>query len=754
MSQELVVVESPAKARTIKKYLGKKYQVLASVGHVKDLPKKDMGVDVENDFKPTYVIIKGKAKVLKQITDAAKKADAVYLAPDPDREGEAIAWHVAEEIAKTQKKEKKKTTVHRVLFNEITKKAIIKAISEPTTIKQPLVDAQQTRRILDRLVGYKISPILWEKVRRGLSAGRVQSVAVRIVCEREAEIAAFNSKEYWSIVAHLEGSIPPEFEAKLSKISGKDFEISNEGEAQKITKDLEKANFVLTKITKSERKRNPSPPFITSKLQQEAARKLGFSAKKTMTLAQMLYEGVEIPGAGPVGLITYMRTDSTRLSNDIVEQAREYIGVRFGKDVVPDKPVFYKSKKGAQDAHEAIRPTSMEYPPEVIEQHLERDVLRLYELIWKRFVASQMKPAVFDQTAFDVDAGTYALRATGQVMKFKGFISIYMEGEDEEKEKDEEDNPTLPKLSDGEKLKLKGLDPNQHFTQPPPRFTEASLVKELEEKGIGRPSTYASILSVIQDKQYAEKIEKRFRPTDLGKLVNDLLVNNFPEILDIGFTAEMEHELDQIEDGELDWVKALKDFYGPFEKALGKAKIKMRDVKRQQVETEVKCEKCGGTMVIKWGRHGEFLACSNYPECRNTKEFKKTEEGKIEIQKAETTDEKCEKCGKPMTVKRGRFGPFLACTGYPECKSTKAITTGIKCPECGKGELAQKRTRTGRFFYGCTNYPNCKFATWDKPVNEPCPECGSKILVEKYSKKTGTTSLACPNKECKYKKKS
>jgi DNA topoisomerase-1 len=731
MSQELVIVESPAKARTIKKYLGKKYQVLASVGHVKDLPKKDMGVDTEKDFEPTYVTIKGKAKILKQITDAAKKADAVYLAPDPDREGEAIAWHVAEEIAKTQKKVKKKTAVHRVLFNEITKKAITMAMEKPTTIKQDLVDAQQARRILDRLVGYKISPILWEKVRRGLSAGRVQSVAVRIVCEREAEIAAFQSKEYWSIVAHLEGSIPPEFEAKLNK----------------------KANFVLRKVTKSERKRNPSPPFITSKLQQEAARKLGFSAKKTMTLAQILYEGVEIPGSGPVGLITYMRTDSTRLSNEIVEQAREYIAARYGKEVVPEQPVFYKSKKGAQDAHEAIRPTTMEYPPEVIADHLDRDAFRLYDLIWKRFLASQMKPAVFDQTGFDIEAGKYMLRATGQVMKFKGFITMYMEDEDEVKEKDEEENPSLPDLPEGDKLALKGLDPNQHFTQPPPRFTEASLVKELEEKGIGRPSTYASIMSVIQDKQYVEKIEKRFRPTDLGKLVNDLLVNNFPEILDIGFTAEMEHELDQIEDGELDWVKALKDFYEPFEKALGKAKVKMRDVKRQQIETEIKCDKCGGTMVIKWGRHGEFLACSNYPDCRNTKEFKRTEDGKIEIKKMETTDEVCEKCGRPMVVKRGRFGPFLACSGYPECKTTKAITTGIKCPECGKGELAQKRTRTGRFFYGCTNYPKCKFATWDKPVNEPCPECGSKILVEKYSKKTGTTTLACPNKECKYKKK-
>ncbi len=752
MASNLVIVESPAKARTIKKYLGKDYQVLASVGHVKDLPAKEIGVDVDNNFAPTYVTIKGKTKVLKEITEASKKASAIYLAPDPDREGEAIAWHVAEEIAKAVKKSKTKPKMHRVLFNEITKRAIGEAIKKPTAIDQKLVDAQQARRILDRLVGYKISPLLWDKVRRGLSAGRVQSVAVRIVCEREEEIAAFTSKEYWSIVAHLEGSLPPRFEAKLAKIAGRDFEIANEGEAQKILGDLKALPFVLAKVTKSERKRNPLPPFITSKLQMDAARKLGFSAKKTMMLAQMLYEGVDVSGEGAVGLITYMRTDSTRVSDEALANVRDFIGTRFGAEYLPDAPIIYKSKKGAQDAHEAIRPTSMEYTPEVVANSLDPDAARLYDLIWKRFVASQMKPAVFDQTSFDVTADKYLLRATGQVMKFPGFISVYLEGEDEAKEKDEEENPELPDLAEGEKLKKHGIDPHQHFTQPPPRYTEASLVKELEEKGIGRPSTYASILSVIQDKEYVKKIENRFHPSDLGKLVNNLLVASFPDILSTSFTAEMERELDQVEDGELGWVQALKNFYGPFEKALGAAKEHMRDVKRQNIETNLTCEKCGGVMVIKWGRHGEFLACVNYPECRNTKEFRKTESGDIEIREAPTTDEKCPTCGSPMAVKRGRFGPFIACTRYPDCKTTKPITTGITCPECLKGELSARKSKRGKAFYGCTKYPDCKFVTWDKPVKGPCPDCGYAVLVQKYSKKTNSTTLACPKEGCGYKK--
>jgi DNA topoisomerase-1 len=746
MAQSLVIVESPTKAKTIKKYLGRNFSVLASVGHVKDLPQKELGVDIEKGFAPKYVVIRGKQKVLKKITDAAMEADAVYLAPDPDREGEAIAWHIGEEI---NKKTKGKSKVYRVLINEITQKAVKEAISNPGKLDQKLFDAQQARRILDRLVGYKISPILWKKVRRGLSAGRVQSVALRILCEREAEIEAFVSKEYWSIVAHLSGSKEPAFEAKLAKINGRPFEISDEKDAGKIADDLERQNFVLEKIAKSERKRNPAPPFITSKLQQEAARKLGFSAKKTMVLAQQLYEGVEIGGEGLVGLITYMRTDSPRVSDDALNAVREFITERYGAKYLPLEPNQYKSKRGAQEAHEAIRPTSMKFPPEKVESCLERDAYRLYDLIWKRFVASQMNPAVFDQTAFDIKAGIYSLRATGQIMKFSGFMEVYLEGVDEEQLKDEEENPALPELNEGEVLKLLGLDKNQHFTQPPPRFTEASLVKELEELGIGRPSTYASILSVIQEKEYVNKKENRFFPTELGKLVNELLVKSFPEIIDVGFTAQMEEELDQVEEGKRTWVATLKDFYGPFEKALSQASKKMRDIKKEQIVTEFKCENCGSPMVIKWGRHGEFLACQAYPQCRNTKEFARTPEGKIEISKQKTTEEKCEKCGSPMVVRRGRFGEFLACSRYPECKTTKSMGVGVNCPECG-GELVARRSGKGRTFYGCSNYPKCRFASWNKPVPGPCPKCGYPILVEKYNSKTGQTRTFCPQKECGY----
>jgi len=745
MGQSLIVVESPAKAKTIKKYLGRGYQVVASVGHIMDLPQNELGVDIKKNFEPTYVIIKGKQKILKKIIDTAKEADEVFLAPDPDREGEAIAWHIGEEIQKKAKKKK----VHRILFNEITEKAIKEAIKNPKALDKNLFEAQQARRILDRLVGYQISPILWKKVRRGLSAGRVQSVAVRIVCERETEIAAFVAKEYWSIVAHLLGSKEPPFEAKLFKFKGENVEVSNEKSARGIVKELEKLPFILEKITKSERKRNPTPPFITSKLQQEAARKLGFTARKTMALAQQLYEGVELGDAGLVGLITYMRTDSPRVSDVALDDVRSYITEKYGKDYLPAEPNRYKSKRSAQEAHEAVRPTSLSYPPEAVEAYLEKDALRLYELIWKRFVASQMNPAVFDQTAFDINAGPYLFRATGQIMKFPGFIAVYMEGVDEDEAKNEEENPTLPPLTEGEKLILQGLDPNQHFTQPPPRFTEASLVKELEECGIGRPSTYAAILSTIQDKEYVKKNEGRFWPTELGKLVNDLLVGSFPEIMDIGFTAQMEEELDDVEEGKRTWVATLKDFYGPFEKALKSAATQMRDVKKQQVATEYTCEKCGSPMVIKWGRHGEFLACSKYPECKTTREFKRTDEGEIKVQEQKTTDEKCEKCGSPMLVKRGRFGEFLACSRYPECKTTKSISIGVKCPDCG-GDLVARRSGKGKTFYGCSKYPKCKFAMWNKPTPGPCPKCGYPVLMEKYVKKTNEVLIACPKKECGY----
>jgi len=755
MPNALVIVESPAKAKTIKKYLGKGYSVMASVGHVVDLPQRDLGVDVENNFEPKYVVIRGKAKVLKKITDTAKGSDEVFLATDPDREGEAIAWHIADRIKRASKGKGKgkEPAVHRALFNEITSRAIRSAIDNPSDLDRNLFDAQQARRILDRLVGYRLSPLLWDKVRRGLSAGRVQSVAVRIVCEREAEIEKFVPTEYWSIVANLEGSKPPPFEAKLVKIDGEDFAIDNGEDANRVADEIRSLEIKLARITRKERRRNPSPPFITSKLQQEAARKLGFTAKKTMALAQMLYEGVELGDEGSVGLITYMRTDSVRVADSAIAEVRDYIKDKYGKPSLPEKPVHYKGKKGAQDAHEAIRPTSCAYPPEAVEKYLERDAMRLYDLIWKRFVASQMMPAVYDQTSFDIEAGRYLLRATGQVLKFPGFIAVYIEGEDEVAQKGEEENPTLPDLTEGEILKLLGLEPHQHFTQPPPRFTEASLVKELEEKGIGRPSTYASIMSTIQDKDYVRKMEGRFYPTELGKLVNELLVANFPKILDVGFTAMMESELDEVEEGQRGWVATLQEFYEPFEDALARARKKMRDVKREQVKTDIECDKCGSPMVIKWGRHGEFLACSNYPDCRNTKEFDRAEDGSIRIREVETSDEKCDLCGSPMIVRRGRFGEFLACSRYPDCKGTKSISTGITCPECKGGNLVQKRTRGGRLFFGCERYPKCKYALWDKPVEGPCPQCGWPVLVEKYSRKTGETSIACPQKGCSYKKK-
>ncbi|MBN1283479.1 MAG: type I DNA topoisomerase [Proteobacteria bacterium] len=752
MPNALVIVESPAKARTIKKYLGRGYSVLASVGHIMDLPQRDLGVDVEKGFEPKYVVIKGKSKVLKQITKAAAESDEIYLAPDPDREGEAIAWHIAEQIKKSlgRRKGADGPRMHRARFNEITQRAIKQAIENPTVLDRNLFEAQQARRILDRLVGYRISPLLWDKVRRGLSAGRVQSVAVRIVCEREDEIEKFVTKEYWSVVANLEGSLPPPFEAKLVKIDGKDFEIGAGELARAVTDEMRGGKFTLTSIIRKERQRKPSPPFITSKLQQEAARKLGFTAKKTMSLAQRLYEGIDLGDEGSVGLITYMRTDSTRIADSAVAEAREFIKGRYGAETLPASPNVYRSKKGAQEAHEAIRPTSMSYPPEAVADHLDRDLHRLYDLIWKRFVASQMKPAVFDQTAFDIAAGRFLLRATGQVLKFPGFIAVYLEGEDDAAEKDEEENPTLPDLKEGEVLTLHGIEPHQHFTQPPPRFTEASLVKELEEKGIGRPSTYASIMSVIQDKGYVRKAEGRFHPSDLGRLVNGLLVSSFPRVLDVGFTAQMEVELDEVEEGRRGWVETLNDFYGPFQEALSKARVKMRDVKRQTVETDIECERCGKAMVIKWGRHGEFLACSGYPDCRNTKEFTRDEGGNIVVSSAPTTDELCPACGSPMVVRRGRYGEFLACSKYPECKGTRSIGTGVTCPECGKAELVQKSTKRGKPFYGCADYPKCKFALWDMPVAGPCPLCGFPVLVKKPSKRGGEPHIACGRKGCKY----
>ncbi len=819
MAKALVIVESPSKAKIINKYLGSGYKVLASVGHVKDLPKKGIGIDFDNNFEPTYEIIPGKAKVIKELKAAAKDAETIFVATDPDREGEAIGWHIKEEL---EGRGKSKKTVKRVLFNEITKNAIKESFNNPTDIDQHLVDSQQARRLLDRIVGYQVSPLLWDKVRRGLSAGRVQSVALRLVVEREREILAFVPSEYWTIEANLGAKLPPAFDARLIRIEEKsvkttdfnptsvegviadygvkknEIHIKDEQQAGDLVADIEKQTFVVSSVTTKEKKRNPVPPFITSKLQQEASRKLRFPVKKTMQVAQRLYEGVEIGDEGLVGLITYMRTDSTRVSDGALAEVRDYIGDQYGAKFLPEKPVFYRSKKDAQDAHEAIRPTSVLRTPEAMAQYLGKDELALYKLIWQRFVASQMMPAIFDQTTIDIKAGErYLFRATGSVLKFSGFLAVYEEGKDEKDEEDEEQEHKLPRVEQGETLKLNKLKPDQHFTEPPPRFTEATLVKALEEKGIGRPSTYAAIMTVITDREYAAKKEGRFFPTELGMIVNDLLVENFDDLFNVQYTARMEEELDEIEEGKLPWTAALADFYGKFTKDLEHAKKNMRDVKRQEIITDIKCEACGSFMAKKFGRYGEFLACTNYPDCKTTRDLPKVQDEVDEETHENAGEETCENCGRPMAMKRGRFGQFLACTGYPECKTTRKIqkggaiaaptvqleetcpqcgkhlvikqgrfgaftacsnypeckfikqdTTGVACPEDG-GEIVVKRGKK-KTFYGCSNYPKCNFVLWDKPVAKGCPKCGARFLVEKW-KKEGNRELQCRAEDCDYK---
>ena len=745
MAKSLLIVESPAKARTIKKYLGKDFNVMASVGHIKDLPKSKLGIDIEDDFSPQYVVIKGKGNIIKDIKKEAKKAENVFLAPDPDREGEAIAWHIADEI-------KDKDKIYRVLFNEITKKGIEEAIKHPLKIDYDKFEAQQARRILDRLVGYQISPLLWDKVRRGLSAGRVQSVAVRVICDREKEIKAFLPEEYWSVTTRLEGNDPPPVEAKLVRIKGEKAKLSNEEETTSLLKNIEAADYIVEKVTKKERKKNPTPPFITSTLQQDAARKLGFSAKKAMMLAQRLYEGADLGKEGPVGLITYMRTDSTRIADEALTEVRGFIEKEYGKEYLPKSARNFKSSKSAQEAHEAIRPTSTSYPPEMTKKFLEKDQFRLYELIWKRFVASQMAHAIIDQTSIDVGAEEATFRATGSIVRFQGFMTLYTEGKDQEEDSDK--GKILPDLKKGEKLKLLEITPRQHFTEPPPRFSEATLVKELEEKGIGRPSTYAAIISNIQDREYVRLEKKRFYPSELGMLITDLLVENFAEILNVEFTANMEKTLDAIEVGKENRIKALKDFYDYFRGALESAKTTMRDVKREEIPTDIVCEQCSSNMVIKWGKNGEFLACPNYPECKNTTNFKRDSDGKIEIvtEELELTSEKCPNCSNQMVIRSGRFGRFLACSDYPTCKGTKPLSMGVKCPTCGKGELCEKRSKKGKIFYSCSEFPSCKVAMWEKPLVEQCPLCKATFLVEKISKRDGTT-IRCYDKECGYSRK-
>lgn len=753
--KSLVIVESPAKANTINKILGKGFSVKASVGHVKDLPKKELGVDVEKDFQPKYVVIPGKEKTIRELKKAAKEADKIYLAPDPDREGEAIAWHIASEIAGPKSKAQK-DKIFRVTFNEITERAVLEAIKNPTLIDINKVDAQQARRVLDRLVGYGLSPLLWKKIRRGLSAGRVQSVAVRLVVDREREIQAFNKEEYWNINLQLEGAVPPQFWARLNKYKdaliinreaeGKDrFLITSAEEAQRLADEVGKASLTLTKIDRKERKRSPYPPFTTSTLQQEAARKLRFTAKKTMMFAQQLYEGIELGKEGSIGLITYMRTDSVRIAPEAQAWARQYIKDRFGEAYLPEKAPFYKSKSSAQEAHEAVRPTDINRPPESIKQFLSKEQLGLYTLIWNRFIASQMSPARLEQTTFIIEdpAKDFEVRTSGTVVKFDGFLVLYTESKDEI---EDEEGGLLPGLKTGQGLKLISIKPTQHFTQPPPRYTEATLVKTLEEKGIGRPSTYAAILSTIQDRKYAQKTEGRFSPTELGIVVNDLLVDKFPELIDLGFTAKMEEELDLIADGKMGWVKVMNDFYKPFSKDLSEAANTPGNARPADIPTDVTCEKCGMPMIIKWGRHGRFMACSGYPACRNTRPL---EGDGPEAKPQEPSDEKCPACGAEMLIKSGRFGKFLACSKYPECKTTKAISTGVKCPE-DDGDLVERRTKRGRSFWSCSKYPDCKFATWFKPVPGKCPECKADFLLEKRDKE-GTVILSCHKKDCGYK---
>ncbi len=741
----LVVVESPAKAKTINKYLGANYIVKASVGHVRDIPKKprfkgDIGIDIaDGTFEPAYEVIEGKKKVVAEIRKAAREVETVYLASDPDREGEAIAWHISEEIKDVN------TNLRRVLINEITKKGVTAAIAAPREIDMSKTNAQQARRVLDRLVGYKISPILWQKVQRGLSAGRVQSVAVRLVCEREEQIKAFVPEEYWSVDVTCRASQPPPFEARIWRWKGEKAEPKTKDEADAIAAELNAGGAVVASVEKKERRKKAQAPFITSRLQQDAARKLRFSAKRTMALAQRLYEGVELGDEGPTGLITYMRTDSTRISDDALTAVRQHITETYGPEYLPAEVNTYGNKERAQDAHEAIRPTLMEWTPERVQQALAAhpegvELTKLYTLIWQRFVASQMVPAVYDQTTIDMDRGQAVLRANGQVMKFAGYTKVYevAETDDAKAEAADAADKLLPPVEVGDAITLESVRPEQHFTQPPPRFSEASLVKELEERGIGRPSTYAAIMSTIVDRGYVEKKEARFWPTELGILVNGLLVVSFPEIVSSDFTAKMEADLDHVEDGREDWRRLLQTFYGPFALELEKAETEMRDVKKEEIPTEWTCEKCGKPMVIKWGRNGNFLACSGYPECRSTMEVVKNLDGTWEKVPPQTTDEVCETCGAPMTIKRGRFGSFLACTRYPDCKTTKPISLGVKCPRpgCG-GFIAEKRSRRGKPFYGCSNWAKkgCDFVAWDKPIPQPCPVCQAKFVLKKETKR-------------------
>ncbi|MGD9134152.1 MAG: type I DNA topoisomerase, partial [Desulfobacterales bacterium] len=717
----------------------------------------EMGIDIEGGFKPKYKNIPGKQKIIKTLKQAAGDATDIYLAPDPDREGEAIAWHTSEVLKKKGRK------FYRVLFHELTKDAINTAMRSPQSLDAPKYEAQQARRILDRLVGYQISPLLWRKVKGSLSAGRVQSVALRIICDRERAIHAFEPQEYWSITAHLEGDSPPPFAAKLVKKNNDKIEIPDEEKTNAILAELESHKFVVKKITKKTLRKNPLPPFTTSKLQQDAIRKLRFSAKKTMRIAQQLYEGIELGPGGPVGLITYMRTDSTRIAKEAAEEALGFIRGKFGDDYALDTPRFFKNRKKAQDAHEAIRPTSVANTPEEMAPYLSKEQLYLYRLVWQRFVASQMQQALINQVSVKIEAGPYEFAASGSTVKFPGFMALYKSVEDEIADKDQKKTPALPKLSEGLILRLLKLEPRQHFTQPPPRFSEASLVKELEENGIGRPSTYASILSTLREKEYANLQNRYFRPTELGFIVNDLLVENFPDIFDVEFTARMEENLDRIESSEDESLKILTQFYRPFKKNLEAADEDMLSVKGVGFSTGLACPECQKPLHIKVGKNGPFLACSGYPDCSYSNDYTRDEKGNIqpvEISSEEAVDKFCDKCGSPMVIKRGRYGEFLACSAYPDCKNTQSLNSngtnskiGVKCPANGcDGDIVERKSKRGKIFYGCSRFPKCDFASWDKPVARECPRCGAKILVEKTTKKQGTF-LMCLSEGCGFKER-
>ena len=742
MSKSLVVVESPAKAKTINKILGKDFVVKPCMGHVRDLPPKELGIDIEDGFKPRYVTIRGKGKILSGLRKAAQAADTTYLATDPDREGEAIAWHVAQAITR------KDDNVKRILFNEITPKAVRDSLEHSGVLDLHKVDAQQARRVLDRLVGYEISPLLWKVIHSGLSAGRVQSVAVRLICDRDREIKAFDPQEYWSIEALLGRESRGSFWARLLAKDGEKLDIVNQEQADRIAAELAEQDIAVKEVKQRDQVRRPAPPFTTSTLQQECARRMRFSVKRTMAVAQQLYEGIEVEGETR-GLITYMRTDSVRVAADAIAEVREQIDALYGREYVPEAPNHYRTKSSAQDAHEAIRPTSVALHPDEIKHLLKPDQARVYSLIWKRFVTSQMKPQVLSITTANVDAGPYLLRATGSVVKFPGFTLLYSESKEEEDKAQTVSNGTdqreegdasraMPAdIAAGEVLKLEQLAPEQHFTKPPPRFTEASLVKELESEGIGRPSTYAQIITTILDRKYVEKVDNRyFVATERGQTVNKLLVDTFPHLFNVTFTAHMEDKLDQVEDGGTNWVEIVQQFYDSWKGDLDTANSRRKELKRALQEvSEENCEECGADMVVKWGRNGRFLACSGYPKCKNTKPLE--EQSEVE------TDEVCDQCSAPMVVKTGRYGRFLACSGYPDCKNVKPYVLGIQCPEDGcEGQIVEKRSRKGKVFFGCSTYPECKYASWDRPIDRKCTHCDAALLYEKSSR-SGPSSMYC-----------